>query len=253
MKDINNINTYVHEMSKSLEDKLWFKRFLDINVIGKDVDIYDFGCGDGTLIKALSEIYPNNNYIGIDFNPEMIALAKENNKNKDNIKFYSEAFIIIPNRKRILILSSVFHEIFNYSDWNTFYKEVINCIKPDYILFRDMAVSKYIGKTLKEDIEKVFYNYNYVSFVNNWGYLIDKRSFIHFLLKYRYVENWDREVKENYLPISYENIPFFFKDYIVVYSKHYTLPFIKDKVKENFDVDLYDKTHANFIFKLRDK
>ncbi|MGA1049083.1 MAG: hypothetical protein ACO3UU_13830, partial [Minisyncoccia bacterium] len=40
-----------------------------------------------------------------------------------------------------------------------------------------------------------------ISFEKVWGSIFkDYRNFIHFLLKYRYTDNWEREVNENYLP-----------------------------------------------------
>ena len=60
------------------------------------------------------------------------------------------------------------------------------------------------------------------------GGLTSNKNFLHYLLTYRYVENWDREVRENYFPHSIEEflskIP---TKYEVVYFEHYTLPFLR--------------------------
>ena len=74
------------------------------------------------------------------------------------------------------------------------------------------------------------------------------RDIVHYLLKYRYVTNWDREMKENYLPLLTEEIllkvP---SNYRIKYYEHYTLPYLKDKVMEDFGIDLNTKTHYKLL------
>ena len=62
----------------------------------------------------------------------------------------------------------------------------------------------YKGKPFKEITE---------SFEDVWGKICDPetkrvngKNLFHFLIKYRYQENWAREVEENYLPISKEKL-----------------------------------------------
>jgi hypothetical protein len=73
---------------------------------------------------------------------------------------------------------------------------------------------------------------------------------IHYLLKYRYTENWDREVRENYLPLTKETliskIP---SHYEIVYQEHYTLPYIKHQVQKDCDIVLNDCTHFKILLK----
>ena len=77
----------------------------------------------------------------------------------------------------------------------------------------------------------------------------DNHSLIHFLMKYRYVQNWDREVRENYFPITVEQVLYKidFNKYNVVYFEHYILPFTKEKVKEDFEIELKDPTHFKLL------
>lgn len=56
-------------------------------------------------------------------------------------------------------------------------------------------------------------HYLTTSFEDRWGAICDSetkrvnvKNLIHFLIKYRYVENWDREVKENYLPVTQDKL-----------------------------------------------
>ena len=40
-----------------------------------------------------------------------------------------------------------------------------------------------------------------IDFSNKWGTIDNYKNLIHFLLKYRWKVNWNREVNENYFPI----------------------------------------------------
>jgi 6-pyruvoyl-tetrahydropterin synthase len=76
-------------------------------------------------------------------------------------------------------------------------------------------------RQVRQQVDLKFLN----SFENKWGDLDDHyRTFIHFLLKYKYIDNWEREVNENYLPLSYETlkkkIP---SEYKIIYEDRFIL------------------------------
>ena len=88
-------------------------------------------------------------------------------------------------------------------------------------------------------------------FEKRWGAIDDNyRTFCHFLLKYRYVDNWEREVIENYLPVSLETvktkIP---SNYSIEYEQDFIVPFIKDKVGKDFGVRITHSTHVKMVLK----
>lgn len=87
-----------------------------------------------------------------------------------------------------------------------------------------------------------------------WGPISIRFNLIHYLLKYRYEENWEREVRENYLPITVETllskIP---SNYEIVYQEHYTLPFIKQQIKKESGIVLNDFTHFKLLLKNIDR
>jgi hypothetical protein len=69
-------------------------------------------------------------------------------------------------------------------------------------------------------------------------------------LKYRYVDSWDREFQENYLPLNLESLLALIPEgWEPIYLEHYALPFIRQKIKEDFDVDMQDRTHVKLILK----
>ena len=69
-------------------------------------------------------------------------------------------------------------------------------------------------------------------------------------MKYRFTDNWDREVGENYLPVSLETvkskIP---NNYEIVYEEDFLLDFLKMQVKMDFNVELTHSTHTKMIIK----
>ena len=72
MQNLSDINRYVQRMEKSLLDKMFFmdKLFDPVE------NILDFGCANGVLIRALSYLFPEHNYIGYDISEEMIDMAR---------------------------------------------------------------------------------------------------------------------------------------------------------------------------------
>lgn len=72
--------------------------------------------------------------------------------------------------------------------------------------------------------------------------------FLHFLLKYTYTSNWEREVNENYFPVSIETvlkkIP---KNYAITHKDLYVLPYKSSTIKNDFGILLKHSTHAKLI------
>ena len=97
---------------------------------------------------------------------------------------------------------------------------------------------------MHEDPEKI------AEFSKEWGFLSLRRNFIHYLLKYRYTENWKRELAECY-PLSLEDFLYDARLYgDVIYTKHYTLPHLIYTVHRDFDITLKDKTHAQILMRI---
>lgn len=247
MRNITNMDIYNSRMRLSMLDKLWFLDKIPDTIIR----LCDYGCADGTLLKMAGEINPLLELSGYDNNPEMIALAV---KNVPQAAFWR--FPITLPAHSVLNASSVFHEIHSYSsDVEKEYKNIFES-GAEYIAIRDMfydeAIEKYQTptyelKNVQLKADKKLLN----EFEEIWGPITYNRNFVHFLLKYRYVENWDREVRENYFPHTFSQ--FLDKiskyNYTVVYSDFYTLPYIREKVYEDFGFVLYDFTHAKFLLK----
>ena len=255
---MNNIDIYVKRMAKSIYDKLFF---VD-KIFDDDISSFiDFGCADGTLISFAQQYY-DCNFIGYDNNISMINKAINN---QVNAQFYTDWQLLADTMNNdfadcILNLSSVIHEVYSYANneqdiydfWN-----IVFCSNFKYIVIRDMGNKNNnpLNKTYLELLEKIRLTHTkqLTDFECIYGKIDCISKLIHFLLKYKYIENWDREVKENYLPITLADIiklnENYGNKYEIIYSKEYCLPYIKHLVEFDFNTELKDNTHYKVIFK----
>ena len=141
MPEIQNLARCNVELYKTMKDKLFFTSILPHD---KEYSFFDYGCGDGELLFHLRRIYGNGcHYTGYDTNPTMIRKARE----KDYDSYYSESVgcmhYISNVRNKVLILSSVIHEILTEDQglidlfWNR-----VQETNWDYIVVRDMMYSE---------------------------------------------------------------------------------------------------------------
>lgn len=252
MENITDINVYTSEMERALQDKLFFSEHI------KNIDTFvDFGCANGILLKQLQTRCYAKNFIGIDMNEEMLYACK---LLLQNVKLYEDYLPRLPKNINLsnsaLNLSSVIHEVYSYSDnvddfWNTIKQQNYT-----YIFIRDMS-SDLDRHTLsnEEDVNKILskseYQKQVEDFEKHWGSLTSQYNLLHFLLKYRYKMNWSRELLENYLPISTTDLIQNFKNcgYEPIFTEIFTLPFLKEQVKYDFDINLEISTHLKLILK----
>ena len=256
---IKNYDSYTSGMKKSSADKLfWMSKIEKINTV------VDFGCADGTLIREMNSEMPDLQYIGYDNSKAMISLAGIRTPHElENIQYVSdlkESLKENNQNKTLLNLSSVIHEVYSYSNINGIDKFWNNVFGYDYgyIAIRDFCVSRSVNRQSDiNDYTKVIRGADELQIMDYesiWGSLRDNRNLIHYLMKYRYKENWDREVRENYFPITLEQllskIPTY--KYEIIYFEDYILPFTSSKIKQDFDVDIHDNTHVKLLLRLKE-
>lgn len=265
----SNLTYYNDCMKKSMVDKLFFIDHLPKN---QDFVFVDFGCADGTMINFLTELYngekQENVYIGYDISDQMIDIAKTNYHGPMNfdVSFTTSWDNVVEKMKslgsirykKVLILSSVIHEVYSYGDVNSihdFWEHVINS-DFDYICVRDMCPYSDIDRNASySDINKIYMksdcNWQIDHFENIFGKITNQKNLIHFLLKYRWKINWTREVHENYFPIYVgdliDNITSN-RNYTIDYLERFRVPFLDKCIKEDFDIELKDFTHIKAIF-----
>lgn len=255
-------------MNKALFDKLFFFSHVDADYF------VDYGCSSGDMLKTISNLTNKKAILaGYDIDQKMIELSS--NKFIPNCFITDQWEAIVKdieiaknhNKKSCLILSSVIHEIYSYLDedginefWNRVFESGF-----DYIVIRDMAL-KFDARSEKNALSPFHVDniYNYADscqvkdFEEIWGKLSLRNNAIHFLMKYRYTDNWEREVREDYFPLSFgriEEIKFLHpkgRKYERTYSDHFQLPFLKKKVLEDFKFHLDIKTHYKYILEKND-
>ena len=243
MTTIVDLKGYNERMKKSLIDKIFFIDKVDTDVI------IDFGCANGTLIGFLNSIFPEYQYVGYDNDFEMInsvdsKLATEY-KNctftadfirvENLVKEYKKA-----NKKITILLSSVIHEVYSYGfkNVNEFWQSIFK-LNVDYIVIRDMCVSKTASHPADiisvNRVRQIFDKNKISEHEQYWGSLEENWSLTHFLLKYKFEKNWDREVRENYFPINKEDLLILIpQNYFPDFVEHYTLPFVRNQVRKDF-------------------
>ena len=251
---ISNLNIYMNRMQKSVLDKMFFidKIFVPFS------NIVDFGCANGELIKALQSLFSEYRYIGYDISDEMLSVARDN---VSSAEFYSNWNEIKVNfEDSLLNISSTLHEVYSYSskeEVDEFWKRVFES-GFKYIAIRDMMLSDMDQMGIDADQHSlVINNENYADKLKDyesvWGKISNQYDLVHYLLKYKYTENWEREVRENYVPITIEQLLEIVPDrYEITYLNHFTLPYTAWQIKNDFDIDLTTPTHIKMILRRKD-
>lgn len=272
-ENIPNKEIYNSRMEKSMEDKLFFLEHID-------ADIYiDYGCANGALIKTLAQLYPNKYFIGFDISSSMINEAKENCKGlKSHILFTTNWDSVLttinffkihkPQAKTCLCCSSVLHEIYSYSPykdifqfWDRFWESGF-----DYITVRDMYHSfptdnnyvlsikdrlAWTNAIMNSKYKDKFQEYLKQEHICQ---ISEANSLKHFLLKYFYEENWERELKEDYIPsypssllLKSPQSAIFSVGYVRTFVETYTLPYLQEKIRQDFGLNYNCHTHYKII------
>lgn len=254
MDEIANLTLYNQRMAKPLIDKMFFADKIDADVI------VDYGCADGTVLQALHTLFPQHTYIGFDTSPEMITLAQSHSD--PAISYYHDwdalqrqCDTLQSDGKRICVtLLSVIHEVYHYGnpdEVEQFWQRIFGG-RFDTVAVRDMMVAT--ATTRPADplsvarIRQVYDPERLGQWERQWGSINENWSLVHFLLTYRYVDNWQRELHENYLPQAVERflrrIP---AHYMPIYHEHFIPPFLRRQVQQDFGITVPDPTHLKLI------
>lgn len=263
--NIENNEVYLSRMSAAIADKLFFFDYLPENM-----NIFlDYGCADGTLLRKAHERYPQAICIGYDTNEDFIKKASADCPSNcyfysslEQVKYILDSAYHARRGPVALILSSVVHEVFTYENYNgiqTFWNFIGHPMF-DYLCIRDMglaqgewhrAANKTIVSKVREWACTSARQHQIGDFVEKRGDLTNQYNLCEFLLKYAYTENWDREVEENYFALSPETLmkELFTRSWSPIYFRHWTLPYIQNKIKDDFGIDMPCNTHYKGVWK----
>lgn len=255
MNTITDLKRYNVEMSKSLSDKLFWIDFVKPDVV------IDFGCANGAVTNTIADILVDSVVIGYDYENTMVKSAHTESTGSPVI--YTTSFDYIKkfvdnldsNKSIAIIFTSVLHEVYSENVESDVWKSVLD-INPDFIIIRDMMYRE--SHPLKWDYQNGTYLHKFadqkqlVEWESEWGSVYDPKSYTHFLLTYPYVVNWNREIKENYFSFDLNSVSDVLTDYKQIYKNHYILPFMKEKVFNDFGEYLLAEsiatTHVKAIF-----
>lgn len=244
-KPLSNLEVYLTKMARGLEDKIFF-----LNEIDPDC-IVDFGCADGFILKQIHLFHPDIKLIGYDYDQVMLDKISDS----ENILFTNNweeiKNEIYKYKKPTILLSSVIHEVYSYDNPNKFWNIVFNS-GFKYVAIRDMMYSDRFKNFTSNEINNIRINSNesqLKEFEDRWGGISDSYvNAIHWLLKYPYIDNWSRELNENYLPLSIEKLKQLIPlNYNIKFEDFYILGHVQRKVKREMGVDITQPTHIKLI------
>ena len=242
-------------MAAGYEDKLFFLPKLDeLGELKTIKTVVDFGCADGEMFKYLPAHWKR---IGVDNSPQMREAAKKNYPDAIYVSSLSEANVL-KEGKTLLIMSSVLHEIYSYcskKEIDDVWTGVQNGAY-DYIAVRDMCPSETgerladadaLDKTIASDEKELF-----IDFRNQFlkgKETLTRNDVVHFLLKYRYKENWERERDENYFSFTQKELlkRIHLDDKEIIYMEHFVLPYIRETVNTDIGYEIKDATHIKLL------
>ena len=262
--EITNYNTYLARMDVSLPDKAFFVyRAPEARVI------VDFGCAAGNLFRYIRSI-SNQEYImiGYDNDKTMRELASESADivcgTIEELQEAIERTLAAHNltMKNVLFnFSSVLHEMNSYEIDDIF--SFINDLRPGYVSIRDMKFRR--KREIPHDWFSIFdekYLKQFHSFLAHRGiFLPDLADFAEYLLKYKYTENWERELEEHYF-FGFARAERYYDElidnhkYRPTWDVNYCLPHFDRQIKDDFNIFFnvsdYFTTHEQLLLERTD-
>lgn len=261
---ISDLTEYTDQMDRSIEDKLFCVPFLETCDV-----IVDFGCADGQLLTALRKRLPDPYLYGVDTNRDMLGYGKFP-KACTRVDNFDTVLHDLKHYKRPgLILSSVLHEVYHqHGDnsplieklWASFAENFhVICIRDmcvDHRLFSQPAPADAIRRL------KDLYPQQVVDFAHQWwnnrpDHIWQESDLLHFLLKYRYTKNWEREVREDYFGLSYDELIYrinsqqFRGRFGIDHLRHFAHPFTVQQINRDTGIRVAHKTHIECVLRKR--
>lgn len=255
MPKIENYSVYNDRMRRSM----WDKAFFMDKIPGTEL-IVDYGCADGSLIRFLHSLFPAMCFIGFDIDPAMVEQA--NRQRSENTWFFSDAeemlhqieALGIEKRRIAVNFSSVLHEIFHYECDRGMITRIIGQIGPRYLVVRDMQFHSAdegapASPAAVEQLRRVIPAEQLADFEGRWGSIAVRRNLAHFILKYKYRENWARECAENYFSYTMEDLSALLDPegvYTPIFLNRCILPWCRYDVQNNLGIDLGNEITTHF-------
>ena len=258
-RGIHDKRGYLERLSKPLQEKMRIAEFIDRGA----KDILDVGCADGVVTDALAHAFPQARVYGIDLDESFIGEATQRAQGAEHTPAYDKVYLRQllerPERYDAVTFASVLHEFYTYGNREPSVMKAIadayELLKPGgRIVIRDMILSERMKEaTLPalSTIGKIRAHPDMQSRIADFeaahGPLSSLYSVNHFLLKYMYTDNWDRECPEHYVPVTreqYEQL-FAWLKATLVHRTTYLIPYLRETWRNDFG--LTDTELMNFF------
>ncbi|MBI4134306.1 MAG: class I SAM-dependent methyltransferase [Candidatus Terrybacteria bacterium] len=214
---IRNERVYLARMSRPMQEKLRVAKYIPQDAR----TVLDVGCANGAITIALAKLFPQKQFFGIDLHETFVkraqeSAAKEGIKNIQFEQIYLRDLLARPGRFGAVIFVSVLHEFYAYGEGIS---SVLKALADAHellrrggeIVIRDMILHEYAKHTsfqVDEIIAKVRARRPFQRRTRDFERAFGKMSTLyqlnHFLLKYMYEENWPRECRDHYVPVTFE-------------------------------------------------
>ena len=106
-----------------------------VQKIGRELNVADVGCGNGTTLSVLSEMLPQNDYVGIEKNDGLRNIAEDRFRYAKRVNIYQgdilENMIQQYGRYDIVISQRVIINILNREDQRQAIANVSDLVKPE--------------------------------------------------------------------------------------------------------------------------
>lgn len=260
---MRDYETYYKLMSANIQEKIDF--IIDELIEDKSYTrVVDFGCADSQVTRALANIFPTIEFIGLDCNQEVI---RSNNKNNsiNNIDYVCTKDIDINdmiNENTLVIFSSVFHEIYSFCEQDEIDQLLSQLLRAKSVAIRDMiCLPTEYNKDVADKIYDVLDKKQLYEFAKSKHDVIleddltvknfvmtDNKLISEFLLKSQYIRNWKEELKEDYFAVDWKAIDKVFMNngFFLTYNKIY----INEYLDKKLSLHLFtNTTHAKVIYK----
>jgi SAM-dependent methyltransferase len=237
---------YLERMSHSLREKLKVAEYIPESAR----EILDVGCADGVVTHALAPLFPKARIKGIDLNGDFVEAAKAGQDDSAPTfeKVYLREMLARPERFDALLFTSVLHEFYSYGEGKS---SVVKALADAYellapggrIVVRDMMLSEQSKEktsgagAIADKIRAVPEMLPLVAdFERSHGPLDSLYTVNHFLLKYFYTDNWERECTEHYVPVTNQEYQALFGllGAEVIHNETYCIPYLRQKWGRDF-------------------
>lgn len=196
--------------SRSMEKASWW-----VSRLPEDVGVVlDFGCANGAVLTSTFQLGHFTDWLAVGYDHSLAAIGSAMDFFPGSKSCWTndlEGAIQKANSVRgpkVLLLSSVMHEVAAVQTLGDFLDTVVFPYNPDFIVFRDMAPARSafyapappaIRRKVQEDPALAL---RLRHFTARFGEISTVANLLHFLLKAPYEQDWMEELQENYFPMS---------------------------------------------------